>query len=42
MTSTSKHFDLDKLDNIINKYNSTFYGTIKMKHVYVNRNICIY
>ena len=42
MTSTSKHFDLDKLDNIINKYNCTFYGTIKMKHVDVNRNICIY
>ena len=31
MTSISKTVYIDKLDDIVNKYNNTFYSTIKMK-----------
>ena len=33
MTSISKNMYIDKLDGIINKYNNTYYSTIKMKHL---------
>ena len=33
MTSTSKNVYIDKLDQIVNKYNNTYYSTIKMKPV---------
>ena len=32
---------IDKLDEIINKYNNTYYSTIKMKSVDVKWNTCI-
>ena len=35
MTSVSKIVYIDKLDDIVNKYNNTYYSTIKMKPVYV-------
>ena len=31
MTSVSKNMYIDKLDDIVNKYNNTYHGTIKMK-----------
>ena len=31
MTSVSKNVYIEKLDDIINKYNSTYQSTIKMK-----------
>ena len=37
MTSVSKYVHIDKLDNIVNKYNNT-YSTIKMKPVDVKSN----
>ena len=33
MTSISKNVYIDKLDNIVNKYNNTYHSTIKMKPV---------
>ena len=33
MTSVSKNVHIDKLDDIINKYNNTHHSTIKMKHI---------
>ena len=33
MTSVSKNVYFDKLDDIVNKYNNTYYITIKMKPV---------
>ena len=33
MTSISKNVYLDKLDDIVNKYNNTYISTIKMKPV---------
>ena len=33
MTSISKNVYIAKLDEIVNKYNNTYHGTIKMKHV---------
>ena len=33
MTSISKNMYINKLDDIINKYNNTFHSTIKMKLV---------
>ena len=33
MTSISKNVYVDKLDDIVNKYNNTYHGTIKMKPV---------
>ena len=32
---------IDKLDGIINKYNNTYYSTIKMKHLDVKSNTYI-
>ena len=33
MTLLSKNIYIDKLSNIVNQYNNTYHGTIKMKHV---------
>ena len=33
MTSISKNVYIDKLDDIVNKYNNTYHSTIKMKPV---------
>ena len=33
MTSISKHVYIDKLDDIVNEYNNTYYRTIKMKPI---------
>ena len=33
MTSVSKNVYIDKLDDIVKKYNSTYHSTIKMKPV---------
>ena len=30
MTSTSENVYIDKLDDIVNKYNNTYHSTIKM------------
>ena len=31
MTSISKNVYIDKLDDVVNKYNNTYHSTIKMK-----------
>ena len=36
MTSISKNVYINKLDDIVNKYNNTYHKTIKMKHVDAN------
>ena len=41
MTSVSKNMYIDKLDDIVNKYNNTYHGTIKMKTVDVKWNTYI-
>ena len=41
MTSVSKNLYIDKLDDIVNKYNNTYHKTIKMKPVDVKDNIHI-
>ena len=41
MTSISKTVYLDKLDDIVNKYNNTYHSTIKMKAFDVKSNTCI-
>ena len=41
MTSISKNVYIDKLDDIVNKYNNTYHITIKMKPVDVKTSICI-
>ena len=33
MTSISKNLYIDKLDDIVNKYNNTYHGTVKMKPI---------
>ena len=38
MTSISKNVYIDKLDDIVNKYNNTYNRTIKMKPVDVKDN----
>ena len=38
MTSVSKYVYIDKLDDIVNKYNNTYHDTIKMKPVDVKSN----
>ena len=38
MTSVSKKVYIDKLDDIVNKYNNTYHNTIKMKPVDVKSN----
>ena len=40
-TSTSKNVYIDKLDNIVNKYNNTYHRTIKMKPIDVKDNTYI-
>ena len=41
MTSASKNVYTDKIDDIVNKYNNTYYRTIKMKPVDVKSSICM-
>ena len=41
MTSISKNVYIDKLDDIVNKYNNTYHRTIKMKLVDVKDNTYI-
>ena len=41
MTSVSKNLYIDKLDDIVNKYNNTYHNTIKMKPVDVRTNTYI-
>ena len=41
MTSVSKNLCIDKLDDIVNKYNNTYYSTIKMKLINVKSNTYI-
>ena len=41
MTSVSKNIHIDKLDNIVNKYNNTYHSTIKMKTVDTKLNTYI-
>ena len=41
MTSISKSMYIDKLDNIVDKYNNTYYSTIKMKLAVVNSSTYI-
>ena len=41
MTSVSKNVYIDKLDDIVNKYNNTYHSTIKMKTVDVKSNTYI-
>ena len=41
MTSISKNVHIDKLDDIVNKYNNTYHRTIKMKPVDVKNNTYI-
>ena len=38
MTSTSKNVYIDKLDDIVNKYNNTYHTTIKTKPIDVKDN----
>ena len=41
MTSISKNVYIDKLDDIVKKYNNTYHKSIKMKPADVKDNICI-
>ena len=41
MTSVQKNVYIDKLDDIVNKYNNTYYSTIKMKLINVKSNTYI-
>ena len=41
MTSTSKNVYIDKLDDIVNKYNNAYHRTIKMKPLDVKDNTYI-
>ena len=41
MISISKNLYIDKLDDIVNKYNNTYHSTIKMKPVNVRSNTYI-
>ena len=41
MTSISKNVYIDKLDDIINRYNNTYHNAIKMKPVYVKSSTYI-
>ena len=42
MTSISKNVYIDKLEDIVNKYNNTHHRTIKIKPVDVKLNTYIY
>ena len=39
MTSASKIVYIDKLDDIVNEYNSTYHSTTKMKPIDVNLEV---
>ena len=39
LPSVSKNFYVDKLDDIVNNYNNTYYRTIKLKPDYVKPSI---
>ena len=41
MTSISKNVYIDKLDDIVNKYNNTYHRTIKMNLLDVQSSTCI-
>ena len=41
MTSISKNVYINKLDQIVNKYNNTYHSTIKMKHADVKSSAYI-
>ena len=41
ITSISKKVYIDKLDDIVNEYNTTYHRTIKMKHIDVKDNTYI-
>ena len=41
MTSISKNVYIDKLDDVVNKYNNTYHNTIKMKPVDVKSSTYI-
>ena len=41
MASVSKNVYMDKLDDIVNKYNNTYHSTIKMKPFGVKSNTYI-
>ena len=41
MSSISKNVYIDKLDDIVNEYNKTYYRTIKMKPINVKNNTYI-
>ena len=41
MTSISKNVYIDKLDNIVNKYDNTYHSTIQVKPVDVKSNTYI-
>ena len=41
MTLISKNVYIDKLDDIVNKYNNAYHSTIKMKNVDVKSNTYI-
>ena len=41
MTSISKHVYIDKLDEIVNKYNNTCHRTIKVKPAYIKLSMYI-
>ena len=38
MVSTSKNVHIDKLDDMMNKYNNTYHSTIKMESVDLKSN----
>ena len=38
MTSISKNIYIDKLDDIVNKYNNTYHSTIEIKPVDIKTN----
>ena len=41
MTAISKNVYIDKLDNLVNKYNNTYHSTIKKKPVDIENNTYI-
>ena len=41
MTSISKSVQTDKLEDIVDEYNNTYHGTIKMKPIVVKDNTYI-
>ena len=41
MTSVSTNVYIDKLEDIVNKYNNSYHNTIKMKRAEVKSNPCI-